>query len=306
MKKKLTHFITQYFELSRKEANGFILLCLILLLLILLPAANSLWPPSLPHTSQEDQQTLDSLVALLENALSPETIAARDSSKHPSQLSYTYFDPNHSSEEAMILAGVPAAVSKRIIKFRNKGGVFKRKEDLQKIYGLPAHTYQKLFPYIRLNTASVASRQPAQRSFRSSSPLPSFDLNTADSSDFESLKGIGPVLASRIIKYRNKLGGFVHLQQLEEVYGLDSMIVELLNTRSYIAPGFVPDKININTLEEESFQGHPYLDKKSARWISRYRSQHGAFNSPEQLRNIKTLTEEKLQKIFPYLTTGNY
>jgi competence protein ComEA len=126
-------------------------------------------------------------------------------------------------------------------------------------------------------------------------------LNKADTADFKSVKGIGPVLAARILKHRQSLGGFVHTSQLKEVFGLDSVVIRELN-RYYVADGFVSSKLDVNKFTESELDKHPYLSLKQAKAIVTYRLQHGSYRSIDDLRKVKLLSESTIQKIAPYLS----
>jgi competence ComEA-like helix-hairpin-helix protein len=114
--------------------------------------------------------------------------------------------------------------------------------------------------------------------------------------------GIGVKLASRVVKFRDALGGFVREEQLYEVYGLDSSVVERALRLFYIDENFVPKQLNINAVSDSTLTAHPYLGRKEARAIVTYRFQHGEFTGLEDLRNILGLDAETIEKIRPYLS----
>jgi competence ComEA-like helix-hairpin-helix protein len=129
-----------------------------------------------------------------------------------------------------------------------------------------------------------------------------FDLNLADTTQLKTIYGIGPVIARRIITYRTNLGGFILMDQLYEVWGLDSMVVARLADKSVIAPGFTPNKLAINHCSEQDLGRHPYVRTKLARTIVNYRFQHGNFASVEDLKKIGTMEEKTFLRIKPYVT----
>lgn len=210
------------------------------------------------------------------------------------------FDPNTVSEEGLETLGFTPFLAQRIINYREKGGRFATKRDLYKIYGIDSALVERLFPFIQL---------PVQVVSRAEGPRPPevpirFDLNEADSSQLKTISGIGPVLSQRIIKFRNSLGGFVKVDQLYEVWGLDSLVVERINQASFVDPDFQTRKININTASEADLSKHPYLGKKIARAIVTYRFQHGSFSDISDLDQIDQLDKGKLEKAKPYLTVN--
>jgi len=128
-----------------------------------------------------------------------------------------------------------------------------------------------------------------------------FDLNLADTTDFKSVNGIGAVLSKRLIKYRDALGGFVDKNQLFEVYGLDSTVVNSMD-KFFISTSFSPNTIRINSATESELAKHPYFSSKESKAIVTYRMQHGPFVAVDDLRQIKMLKEQTISKVQPYLS----
>src|SRR5690606_11332377 len=96
----------------------------------------------------------------------------------------------------------------------------------------------------------------ARKPFEKEKPQ-KFDLNEADTMQLEKIYGIGPTLAKRIVKYRDRLGGFTSQEQLKEVYGLDTAVVKRIQTASYLANPPAVKKINLNTADEIMMGTHP-------------------------------------------------
>ena len=128
-----------------------------------------------------------------------------------------------------------------------------------------------------------------------------FDINEADSSQLEKIYGIGFKTAIRILKYRQRLGGFIHTDQYAEVWGLDTAVVTELKKRTRIAPDFIPIKIKINEAPFEEFKDHPYIGYKFAKVILAFKDKHGKYYSAAQLKEIKILTDKDIEKMLPYL-----
>jgi len=144
-------------------------------------------------------------------------------------------------------------------------------------------------------------RYSSERRFQERKVSVPFDLNIADTTRLEEVRGIGPKLSRRIIKYRSSLGGFVRVGQLREVFGLDSTTVLELEKLAFVAPDFLPDRIDINAADEKRLDSHPYLNRQDARAIVAYRFQHGRFEAVSDLRGLPNFDEEKLRQIEPYL-----
>jgi competence ComEA-like helix-hairpin-helix protein len=155
-------------------------------------------------------------------------------------------------------------------------------------------TYRKPYKTNKFSKPVVKSKPKHQ--------FQKFDLNLADTTQLKTIYGIGPVIARRIITYRTNLGGFILMDQLYEVWGLDSTVVARLADKSVIAPDFTPNKLAINHCSEQDLGRHPYVRTKLARAIVNYRFQHGNFASVEDLKKIGTMEEKIFLRIKPYIT----
>jgi len=213
-----------------------------------------------------------------------------------------YFDPNTISQEQLQLLGMPQYLAIRFQKFRNAGGRFNKVEDVYGIYGLDSQWVQKVSPYIRFNKSKEFS--PKKRSSKRTTQVQSEkkDINLADTTSLKEVRGIGSVLSKRIIKFRDKLGGFVSLDQLSEVYGISPELAEKIKTSFYLEGDFVPKKIEINFCTIENLASHPYLNYKIAEMIINFRDQHYPVKSAVELLPIPQLDSVILKKINPYLS----
>ncbi|MGV3502190.1 MAG: ComEA family DNA-binding protein [Adhaeribacter sp.] len=308
---KLRFWINRYFGFSRRETNGFFLLLLITLLAALAPF---LWPAQAPPGDlSQDQAGLDSLVARLDSlsASRPRYGTARPAPGR--RLPLKPFNPNTLAPEEWRQLGLSAYAAANVVKYRERAGGFRYKEQLARIYGLPPQLYRELEPYIDLparprKQPAAKAYAAAPRRYRKAPPirpgrgrLQPFDINTADTSQLKRIRGIGPVLSGRIVRFRDKLGGFAQLSQLAEVYALPPEVVDSLHKYVFIRPGFSPQQIALNTASLQQLQAHPYLGFRLARLIVAYRSQHGPFQRLEDLGRIHQFPAAQLEKVRPYL-----
>jgi competence ComEA-like helix-hairpin-helix protein len=323
--------IRDYFGFSHKESRGFLVLIFLTLLCLLIPFVYRFVSSRKPvDTSAADQRKLDSLVALMqtEEAKQPQFGDRPDKDKTTaerfSEPKLFHFDPNTVSVAGWQQLGVPRWMAERIEKYRSKGGQFRRKEDLLKIYDFPPDLYDQLEPYITLKSSPANERfandrsgtnksyeayKPGNRpSFSERTPYPErpakaapqpFDINTADTAQLIALKGIGATLAGRIVKFRDALGGFVSSDQFRDIYGLDSLALDELQKFGKIRSAV--RKIPVNTASAEELDRHPFLSRRQAQIIVSYREQHGAYTSAESLKPIRILDAKTIEKIAPYL-----
>ncbi len=212
------------------------------------------------------------------------------------------FDPNTASEQELLSLGIPEKVVQIILRYREKGGKYRRKEDLLKIYTLPETVYQRLEPYIQIGgTAPIpVVSLDVPPSYENTPRTVIIDINQAAESDWQTLKGIGPAYAARIVRFREALGGFASVEQVAETRGLPDSIFQLI--RLQLRPSPVLRRLAVNTANAETLAGHPYIDKRLAEAIVAYRQQHGNFRSAEDLKKVYALKSDLLEKLEPYLS----
>lgn len=328
--KRVKFWIRNYFGFSQKETNGFII---ILAVMIVSVSAVLAYPYvagrfGRQQTDNIDQNTLDSLEALIEKQtaalaaqkekLQKEYIAkkkVRKGKTYTKKPTYTpgeffAFNPNVATEEEWKRLGFSEKMAQRIQNYVSKGGKFRKKSDLKKIYGFPEKVYDQLVSYIQLPDTYAPSTKKKTRKYTSSNPyfsksnkkgVISFELNTADTAQLKQISGIGEKLSLRIVKFRDRLGGFVHTDQLKNVYGLKPEVIERLLKHASLKTENI-QKINVNTAQIEELKAHPYISYKLAHVIVNYRHQHGKYVVADDLAKVKILDEATLNKLKPYLT----
>lgn len=126
------------------------------------------------------------------------------------------------------------------------------------------------------------------------------DINEADTSRLIALPFIGSKLAARIVLFREKLGGFVEVAQLSEVYGLQDSVVQKLSPLLTCNKKLIR-QLSINRSSEEELRRHPYIRWEMAKVLVRYRSMHGSFANIDDLKKIDLVEEPWVRKIQPYL-----
>jgi competence protein ComEA len=293
----LRKLITNSLGFSNTEANGFLLLLVFTISFALFSRiyfSHSALPISKSNTKLSDWvQEMNK--SIQENK--------KANINEPPSKKLAAFNPNSSSIAEMINAGVPELIAKRITLYRDKGGHFHQAEDIRKIYGLDAELATKLIPYVIIETATPAKEKTTERS-ASFEPTQrvnySFELNTTVAEELQLIKGIGPVLSERIIKYRERLGGFHSYTQLDEVYGLKPEVIEELRNQTTLITKIRTFDINNDSLKV--LIRHPYMNYDLARIILNYRKVHGNFERAEDVRNIKILSDSLYLKLYPYLS----
>ena len=127
------------------------------------------------------------------------------------------------------------------------------------------------------------------------------ELNSADTTILKKVPGIGSTFARRIVKYRELLGGYVSVQQLTEVYGIDNERYEELKPW-FIADSSFVRKLNVNQAPIRELYRHPYIDSQQARAINQLRRQKGRLTGWENLRLLEEFSEADRERLSHYLS----
>jgi DNA uptake protein ComE-like DNA-binding protein len=252
---------------------------------------------------QEDsrQRLLDSLVAQWK--VQDSLMVIQQEASRVDRFRVFPFDPNTATAAELEMLGFPEKIANHVLAYRAKGGKFRIKHDLKRIYGLDSGLYDHLHAYIRLPDSI---QRPVFKPFPSEMrpPAVAFDINEADTTQLIAIYGIGSRLSRRILAYREKLGGFVDLGQLKEVWGLDTTTVRRLTQKTFVSPGYVPRKLNINTAGDRELSTHPYISIVIAKAIVAYRFQHGNFAAVDDIYGLQIVKREDADKIIPYLSVS--
>ena len=294
--------IRNFFGTTRAQTNGFVGLLIVIAIALFSQPLTRWWISTRPNDFSKDRAELDSLTALWQMEQKEE----REPEILKKEVAYFSFDPNSATKDEFISLGFAEKLAGRIINYRNKGGKFRIKTDLLKLYGMDSAFYAKLEPYIILlpetkQRPSFEKKDIATREAHVKEKS-RFNLNEADTVQLEKIYGIGPALAKRIVKYRDKLGGFIAQDQLKEVYGLDTAVIKRVISASYLPEPAGVKKINLNIADEKTLAAHPYFGRKIASAIVAYRFQHGNFKSVDDLSRIPLIDKNNLGKLFPYTT----
>lgn len=328
------HWLRRSFGYSRAEARGTVGLLLLILLFIVAPL---LLRPELPsYLPGKDQQELNAMTAQLKAHRSAETGFAsrypkrefkkyeRGGSRFPvvAQVRLAPFDPNALTAEDWEARGMPHFVAARLMKYGAAAGGFKAKAQIKRMYGLEDSLYQRLAPFMQLPDEAprrdYASNRPSPDGklppFANGETAPGkfphkprslqpFDLNRADTTQLMQIRGIGVGRARWVVRYRNQLGGYLREDQLDEVFVLRDApdLRDSLKKYTFVASGFAPQGVSVNTASFEELYLHPYIGKPRARLIVAYRQQHGPFRSIEELKKVPVLKPEDVDKLRPYL-----
>lgn len=238
---------------------------------------------------------------------------------------YHPFDPNTVDSLTLLhLSWKPVQIHS-LLQYRRHGGVFRKAEDLLKLYCMDSELFSRIQPYVSIAPLTEDLRRDSIRhywhmrdslwhdsvrldSLRRDSIYHSqyhhpkvdtlIELNQADTDDLQYIRGIGRYTAIQIVRYRQDLGGYCSTQQLQEVPGLefvhwDSIVPHLWADRDSVHP------IPVNRAGIERLKRHPYIRMATAKSIYTLRRQHLRLRNMEQLESV--LAPEEVERLRPYL-----
>ena len=216
------------------------------------------------------------------------------------------FDPNLINADDWQRLGLSVKQAAVMTRYKEKGGRYFEKEDLQKMYVISPEMYERLIPYISIGLAKEQQHQqlnpeyPAKR-YPVQQKAALIPLNTADTLQLMEIRGVGPAFARRIFNYRQRLGGFYQKEQLLEVYGLDSLKYNEIKDQISLDVQALT-RINLNTALFDDLKNHPYLKYKQVNAIIQFRKQHGNYSNIADLRKIAILSAETIERLAPYIS----
>lgn len=216
------------------------------------------------------------------------------------------FDPNEADSSTLVHLGFKPWQAKNMLKYRAAGGRYRKPEDLKRLYGMTDSMYLALAPYITIaqveNDSVLADTLgldslPVWTSEKKDTLI---NLRTADTTELKMIRGIGSYRARQIVVYRERLGGFVRVEQVKEILGMESTEVDSILAHLWIDSVAV-EQMNVNTIGVQRLSRHPYLRFEQAKAIYELRRKKIRLDSIQQLQAIDCITAETLDKIAPYL-----
>ena len=246
-----------------------------------------------------------------------------ESLSEPKASNLFAFDPNTIDSTTLVSFGIKAWKVKNFIHYRKAGKVFHSADDMLDTYGWTEEDIRPLRPYIHIGKAYQKEVYPKISESRkehdgSATPVVEkesaykdslrrymsnkfkehtlVDINTADTTLLKRIPGIGSHFAKSIVRYRDKLGGFINVEQLAEI---NNFPMETLDWFSVSTPQI--KKININKADFKQMAAHPYIGYDNTKRIKNYVRLDGYIKSVEQLRSLGFFTDEELERLLPYL-----
>ncbi len=232
------------------------------------------------------------------------------------------FNPNFITDYKGYVLGMSADEIDRLHAFRKKDKFANTAEEFQKVTQISDSLLEAISPHFKFpewtktrKRSAVGSKRygagsrssengssPREGSDVDSQNVAIKDLNTAAAQELRTINGIGEKLSARILKFRNRLGGFLSDDQLYDVYGLDPEVVErTLEKFKVLKKPDIP-KINVNTASAYEIATLVYIQEQVAESIVEYRNVNNGILSLDELENIEGFPSDKIDRISLYLS----
>ncbi len=292
--------------LSRAQRIGALVVCGLLLIAVLLLVFLPHW---LPVSSGESalalsQAKADEMEAKLQTIERPTYQYKRDTVR----IHLREFDPNTADSVTLRELGLPHWMARSVLRYRAKGGKFRTPEAFRKVYGMNDTLFASLRPYIQIDTTRFARRDTirwasdttfAKKTYKEKRDT-ILELNSADTTSLQLIRGIGRYTAIQIVRYRKELGGYASVEQLREIPNLPTVADSIMPYFTACSDSIKP--IRVNRASVEYLNRHPYLSFTQAKAIYELRRNELRLTSMEQIKETGLFREEDLSRLMPYLS----
>jgi competence protein ComEA len=283
-------WLQEYFEMRRWEAISIVLL----IAAIIASVAINYSIPYLVEKDLDPQKKLE-LIRLTESLDSSNGNRKSFTQNDGSNIKPHKFNPSTCDKAELLSLGLSEKTADMMLNYRSKGGQFRTKQDVQKMYSLSDAEYVALEAYIDLPDKSSSNSATYSKK-----EIAIVDLNTCDTAQLNKLPGIGAYTAQRIVDYRNKLGGFISTNQILEC-GITE--ANYSNAKAYMSCNKKNVKyINLSSISFQELRTHPYCNEAMALAICKYRKKQGAITNVSELNTLEGIDLKLLAKLQPYLT----
>ena len=293
----MKRILKDYFTFSKKERTAVIILLGLIIVFIVVPVFY--------RTKTEKPQLNKTLTDFIAQSNAAEQ--RNDSIEEPSvgaltgnavlPHSFFTFNPNTLSPEGWKKLGLNDRTIRTIINYLNKGGRFRSPEDIRKIWGIQKELAEQLIPYVQIAEAEKVgfSYNKKENKLAEKHPV-TIDINTASPEEWQSLPGINQYMAERIVKYRERIGGFAGFDQVKKTYGITDSVYTLISPYLKTDPSTTP-RVDLNAASFYDLKTKANIPDPVARAIIVYRQQYGPFTTLSDLKKIVFIKDSLFQII---------
>ena len=279
-----------HFKFNANERSGIFFLLLVLIAIQVGTWALDYYPKReslLFQHDKEGQKAFDSLIALKKRTVGAE--------RKP-------FNPNFISDFKGYTLGLSPIHLDRLKAFRKQNKFVNSAEEFRRVTGVSDSLLEIISPYFKFPDWVTNKNSSKQGKPYNNSKIIVKDLNKANAEELMAINGIGPALSERIIRFRNRLGGFLIDEQLYHVYGLKGEVADRVLMKFKVIDKPQIQKINVNTASVEKLATLVYLKYNVAENIVLYREKHGKFKNKDELFNVNGFPINKMDIITLYLS----
>ncbi|MEC4051312.1 helix-hairpin-helix domain-containing protein [Myroides odoratimimus] len=219
------------------------------------------------------------------------------------------FNPNFITDYRGFVLGMSTAEIDRLLLFRKENKYVNSAKEFQQVTQVSDEWLKAYSTYFKfpdwVNTPKVKREYVEYSKPKVDVPVVAICINSATLEDLQKVRGIGPYYADKIIKEREKYGGFVSIQQLKFVYGLSEEVVNELYRHFKVMNAPTVTTLNINEASINQLKELPYMNYYIAREVVKHRSMSGDFVNKEGLLQIEKFPIDKIDIISLYLRFTN-
>ena len=296
-----------FFYFSKKERRGIVfLLGMIVMIIVIWLVSPYLIEESDKDTNQESFEEMERFLAGIKIIEQQRNASFKKKEVVKRKVVLAPFEPNLADSIEFLQLGLPSFIAHNIIRYRQAGGKFATAEAFSRIYGITEEQFHTLEPYIYISESfqkkpdTLRYAKVEKRDTLAFYKYPEgtlVDLNRADTTELKKIPGIGIGIAQAIVAYRNRLGGFYDVAQLQELKWVTSDI-----QRWFKVENCPIHRINANKASLDRLRAHPYINYYQARVIVEFRRKKDKLKSLSQLSLYEEFAEKDLERLSHYLT----
>jgi DNA uptake protein ComE-like DNA-binding protein len=213
--------------------------------------------------------------------------------KEESNINFTLkekFDPNNTTLEQLIKIGFPEKLANTIHNYRKHGGKFEKPMDMLRVYSIDSVIYAQIEPFIDIPAPKVVKVD-----------IEKVELNTATARELSKAITEETTICFKVINYRNRLGGFISYNQIDEIEDISEVIKRKILQSTWL-DSIQIQKIPLNQADYQTIIRHPYVSKELTEKILRYRNFAKSIKGGDELIKNRITTKKEWEKISPYIT----
>ncbi|MEE4000919.1 helix-hairpin-helix domain-containing protein [Tenacibaculum sp. FZY0031] len=290
-----------HFWYNKRQRNGVFFLLLVIVALQFIYVCLDFSSKKVEDINKEElaafQNTIDSLKRI--------EVDKRKSRLYP-------FNPNYITDFKGYQLGMSVEEIDRLHNYRKQNKWINSAKEFKQVTKISDSLLNRIVPYVKFPDWVVKKESQKKKSkiesgliekhtYNKEYKIFTNDINKATQRDFETINGIGEVLSSRIIKYRDKLQGYSLTEQLYEVWGLDEATINRIEQTFAVIEKPIIKKVNINTARFKEVLENPYINYELCKKIFEYRDEVAELQDISELRNIKDFPLNKYSRIILYL-----